>query len=201
MLLAMLFTVATIATSIFSSFIVSSGTIEVLVDSPFCGRLNTNPKAGRPYAVTTDDSAAAYAAACYKNDSLPSTCDVFTRPNIPLTLKDVPCPFKNRTWCATEEAANVDSGLLDVGSILGLNIEPKDRVQFRQSTTCTVLPIDGHWGLYDAQRYPSLRYLGRVPNEQLAIVSYGITFEEASWATYTVSMTLYNLTSGPGVAK
>lgn len=199
--LALIFTVATIAASISSSFIVSSGAIIVLVDSPFCGRVNTNPTVGQPYGMIKDDAGANYAADCYQNSSRPSSCEIFTQPNIPLNVKDAPCPFKNKTWCATEAAANVDSGLLDVGTTFGLNIETKDRVRFRQSTTCTVFPIDGHWGIYNAQNFSSLKGLTNVPNERLAIASYGTTFQEAAMVTISVSMTLFNLTTGPGTAR
>jgi hypothetical protein len=200
-IMALLFTVATVAASIFSSLVVSGGTIDVLVDSPLCGRVNSNPLVGRAYALDNDQLAPGYALNCYKNGSLPSSCDVFMQPNIPLAVRDAPCPFKNATFCATKEAVNVDSGLLDVGATFGLNVAAKDRVQYRKSTTCTVLPMEGFWGVYNAKDYPSLKYLQTFPNEQLGIVSYGTTFEEAEWATYTVSLTLSNITARPAVSQ
>jgi len=199
MVLALVFTIGTIASSIFSSLIVDTGTIEVLVDSPYCGRVNSNPDNGRAYSLNIDELAPRYTSTCYKNGSLPSSCEVFTQPNIPLAIEDAPCPFKNGTWCFSKDAVKVDSGLLDVGKTFGLNVAGKDRVQYRKVTTCAVLPIDGHWGVYDSNKYPSLRYLRQVPGDQLAIVSYGTSFEEATWATWSVSLTMSNITGHPSV--
>lgn len=110
------------------------------------------------------------------------------QPNIPLTIRDAPCPFKNETYCATKEAFNVDSGLLDVGRTFGLNVAAKDRVQYRKSTNCTVFPMEGHWGVYNVKDVPGL--LHTLPNEDIGVVSYGTTLEKVTWATYQMSITL-----------
>lgn len=186
--LALLFTIATLAASIFSSLVVTGGSIDILVDSPFCGRVNSNPLRGRAYALDNDQSAPGYAANCYLNGFLPSSCDVFMQPNIPLTTRDAPCPFKNATFCATQEAFNVDSGLIDVGQTFGLNVAAKDRVQYRKSTTCTVFPMEGHWGVYNVRDVPDL--LHTLPNEDIGVISYGTSFEKVEWVTYQMSITL-----------
>jgi hypothetical protein len=69
-LLALGFSLATVAASIFSSLVVDNGTIDVLVDSPLCGRINSTGTAWRTYNIAFDRSATAYVASCYKNGSL-----------------------------------------------------------------------------------------------------------------------------------
>jgi hypothetical protein len=108
-----------------------------------------------------------------------------------LAVQDAPCPFKNETFCATKEAFNVDSGLLDVGTTFGLNIAAKDCVQYRKSTTCTAFPMKGHWDVYNVDDVPDLLYT--LPNEEIGLVSYDTTSGEVEWATYQVSMTMANV--------
>ena len=92
-LVAMLFTAVTVAASVFSSFVVDSGSIEVLVDSPLCGRINGTGTAWRTYITTLIANAPVYAGACYRNGSLPALSnDAFTNVNIPLTVRSTkPC--------------------------------------------------------------------------------------------------------------
>jgi hypothetical protein len=153
-LLALIFTVATVAASVSSSLIVNGGTIEVLVNSPYCGRVNTNADVGRVNTIGVDQTAPEYSAACYKNGSLPSTCDVFMQHNIPLKVQDAPCPLLNDTWCDTTESVNYDTGMLDVGKTFGMNLADKDRVQYRKSTTCSILPIKDHFMIFEAKNAP-----------------------------------------------
>jgi hypothetical protein len=200
-ILALLFTIATVAASIFSSLVVDNGTIDVLVKSPLCGRINSTGTAWRSYSINFDRSATSYAASCYKNSSLPPSCSVFMRPNIPLTVQDAPCPFLNTTWCDTKEAVSVDSGLLDVGKTFGLNLAAKDRVQYRKKTTCTVLPIKGAYDVIDLKNLPSFRKLGRpaLPNEQAVVLYYGPTFGIIPKASYIASLTMSNISGRPAV--
>jgi hypothetical protein len=198
-LLAFLFTAGTIAASVFSSLIVKGGTITVLVDSPFCGRANSNPDAGRTFSLSVDIYAQGYASNCYRtfNGSLPASCEVFVQPNIALIVEDAPCPFPNKTWCDTKEAVSVDSGLLDVGKAFGFNLPARDRVMQRKKTTCSVLPIEGHYGIYNVKDYPSLDEDSPSPDAQIAVLKYGYTFKKEAWASYVVSLTMSNVTIQP----
>jgi hypothetical protein len=200
-LLALLFAVATLAASIFSSLIVDSGTIDVLVQSPLCGRINSTGTAWRSYAVGFDRSAAGYTANCYKDGSLPPSCNVFTQPNIPLGIQDAPCPFLNTTWCGTKEAVSVDSGLIDVGKTFGLNLAAKDRVHYRKKTTCTVLPIKGAYDVLSLEKYPFLSDDSRsiFPGEEVVVLYYGPTFGQIPLATYFASLLLSNISGTPKV--
>jgi hypothetical protein len=83
-LTAVIFTVATLAASVFSSLVVDTGTIEVLVDSPLCGRFNDSGTAWKTYKIGLDIARPDYHRNCYKNGTLPPFCNAFIRPNIPL---------------------------------------------------------------------------------------------------------------------
>jgi hypothetical protein len=201
-LLALLFTIATVAASVFSSLIVSTGTIDVLVSSPFCGRINTRPEVGRVYDMNVDHVAPVYAAACYKNGSLPSICDVFVQPNIPLKVTDVSCPFADDTWCDTKESVNVDSGLLDVGTTFGINLAPEDRVQVRKATTCSILPNEDNYILRNAVDVAEI-VAPRTPfsSEQIMIFFYGTTFGRVLGATLYLSTALRQLSTLTSIAE
>ncbi|KAH8630678.1 hypothetical protein IG631_15255 [Alternaria alternata] len=176
-LVAMLFTAVTVAASVFSSFVVDSGSIEVLVDSPLCGRINGTGTAWRTYITTLIANAPVYAGACYRNGSLPALCnDAFTNVNIPLTVGSTPCPF-NETMCGTKNAVTVDSGLVDVGKMFGLNLAAKDRVMFRKKVSCTVLPSEGSYEVFDLELIPNLVPADRFifPGEQILALLYGRT--------------------------
>jgi hypothetical protein len=41
-------------------------------------------------------------------------------------------------------AITMDSGLLDVRTHFGLNVQPEDTVKVRRQITCNVLPLNGH---------------------------------------------------------
>jgi hypothetical protein len=200
-MLALLFTIATVSASIFSSLIISSGMINVLVDSPLCGRINSTGTAWRSYSIDFDRSASSYFLNCYRNGSLPPNCDVFMNPNIPLMIQDAPCPFVNATFCDTKEAVSLDSGLKDVGKTFGLNIAAKDRVMFRKKTTCTVLPIKDRWMVIDLGKYRKLMSEDRpaLPGEQAVVAMYGPTFGKLALATFYSSLTMSNITGRPAV--
>lgn len=184
-ILALLFTVATVATSVFSSFIIDRGTVDVLVDSPLCGRINSTGTAWRSYMIEFDRSATTYSSFCYKNESLEPTCNIFTQHNIPLIVGDASCPFLNKTWCDTKEAVSVDSGLLDIGKTFGLNLKAQDRVQYRKKTTCTVFSIKGAYQVLNLMKNSHLAEGDRAvfPGEEIVVLHYGPTFGQITEAT------------------
>jgi hypothetical protein len=202
-MIALLFTIATVSASILSSLIVSNGMIDVLVESPLCGRINPNGTAWRSYTVNFDRSAASYTLNCYRNGSLPPNCDVFMQPNIPLKVEDAPCPFKNASFCDTKEALSIDSGLKDVGKTFGLNLAAKDRVQFRKKTTCSVLPINGRYRVANLDDLPGILDEDRpaIPGEQAMLLNYGPSFSRPlPLFSFFASFLLMNLTARPAVA-
>jgi hypothetical protein len=201
MILALIFTVATVAASILSSLIVDSGTINVLVDSSLCGHINSSGIAWRSYMIEYGRSAATYAASCYKEGSPGPNCRVFMQSNIPLTVQDAPCPFLNTTWCDTKEAVSVDSGLIDLGKTLGLNLAAKDRVQYRKKTTCTILPIEGYYDILSLEKFPNMIDSNRAlfPGEEIVVLYYGSTNSslEIPEASFIASLLLSNITASP----
>ncbi|KAB2107082.1 hypothetical protein AG0111_0g5246 [Alternaria gaisen] len=199
-LVAMLFTAVTVAASVFSSFVVDSGSIEVLVDSPLCGRINGTGTAWRTYITTLIANAPVYAGACYRNGSLPALCnDAFTNVNIPLTVGSTPCPF-NETMCGTKNAVTVDSGLVDVGKMFGLNLAAKDRVMFRKKVSCTVLPSEGSYEVFDLELIPSLVPADRFifPGEQILALLYGPT-DQTRIESYIGYLLVSNITGNPTI--
>jgi hypothetical protein len=200
-LLALLFTISTAAASIFSSLIVETGTIDVLIDSPLCGRINSTGTDWQSYTIEFDRSAVAYTTNCYKNGTLPPSCNVYMQPDIPLKVQDEPCPFLNTTWCDTKEAVSIDSGLLDVGKTFGLNLAAKDRVQYRKKTTCTVLPIRGAYDVVDLKNVPFLAdgTRGQFPGEQILVLYYGPTLGQIPKASFYASLLMSNISGRPAV--
>ncbi|KAF2180390.1 hypothetical protein K469DRAFT_714764 [Zopfia rhizophila CBS 207.26] len=152
------FALATLAASIFSSYVVDSSNIQVLVRGPDCGAVNTSiGEQGVPfrtYQGAINAFAESFAQDCYQNKTvLPARCNAFVRPNIPFTKERVPCPFSGG-MCIGDEAIAMDSGLLDLNHHFGLNLQNQDGVKFRKRTTCSVLPLEGHTTVVNATDYP-----------------------------------------------
>ncbi|KAI4684749.1 uncharacterized protein J4E88_004190 [Alternaria novae-zelandiae] len=201
-LIAVVFTTMTIAASVFSSLIVDTGAIEVLVDPPFCGSTNLIGTAWRTHANELDIIAPAYTQDCYSNGSLPVTCNVFTKPNVPLTVENVPCPF-NDTMCDTEDAVSVDSGLVDVGKAFGLNLPSKDRVTFRKKIECTVLPVEGYYDVIDLKYMPMWKpdFREIFPGEQVAAIFYGPTPPLDTGESFLAYLVASNVSGNPKVPR
>jgi hypothetical protein len=200
--IAMLFAAVTITASIFSSLIVDSGTITVLVNSPSCGEVNITGTAWRTYAQMVDRSAPAYTQECYRDGPLPPACDVFTQPNIPLKVENVPCPF-NKTVCGAKDAVRIDSGLIDVSQTFGLNLAAQDRVSFRKKTECTVLPVEGYYDVIDLKDMPIWKpdYREILPEEQIAAFFYGPKPPFDTGESYIIYLIASNSSGNPWVPR
>jgi hypothetical protein len=201
-LIAILFAAVTITASIFSSLIVDSGTITVLVDSPSCGQVNVNGTVSRPFGNMLDIAAPAYTQECYRDGPLPPACDIFTRPNIPLDVENVPCPF-NKTMCGTKDAVRIDSGLIDVSKTFGLNLAAQDRVSLRKKTECTIPPADGYYGVIDLEEMPIWKpdYREILPGEQVAAFFYGPKPPFETGESYVVHLLTSNSSGNPWVPR
>lgn len=196
-LVAFVFKTATIAASIFSSLIVDSGSITVLVESSLCGGVSSEGYARKTYTVALNQAVPVYARDCYKNGSLPLTCGVFMRPNVPVTIEDAPCPF-NASMCESS-AFSMDSGLVDIGGAFGLNLEAKDRINYRRKATCTVLPIEGHMEIKNSTELPAEYFSGRglINDEQLVVLDYGPTNDPSQVGSIIASLLASNLSGNP----
>ena len=205
-LVAILFAAVTITASVFSSLIVDTGTITVLVDAPNCGQVNISGTAWRTYGQGIDIAAPAYTQECYRDGPLPPACNVFTQPNIPLKVEDVPC-FFNETMCSkkgtTKDAVRIDSGLLDVSKTFGLNLPDRDRVSFRKQIECGIPAVDGYYDVIDLEEMPIWKpeYREILPGEQVAVYFYGPKPPFDSGESYIVHLLASNSSGTPWVPR
>ena len=210
--ISLLFAISTLSASVFSSAIVNSSDIEVLVYSPHCGfrnftRYYLGPAPGeRNYVSTYEDIGETYANRCYKGSSRysESGCqNVFTNPRIPFTTKDAACPFEDR-MCIPKgaPAMEMDSGLLDLNKHFGLNLEKKNGVKFRRKTTCSVLPTDGYVTYLNISDLPQTLADGwleqpriTLPGERVVLSHFGGTYYTKNGSSIVdVSTGLQNMT-------
>ncbi|KAH7087776.1 hypothetical protein FB567DRAFT_353579 [Paraphoma chrysanthemicola] len=147
-LVALCFAIASVAAGISTAFAIDSSNIEVLVDSPMCGRMNyTKVYANRSTSTllaSIDDTIDTYARNCYKsNTSLPAPCrNTFSRPNISFSIAPAPCPW-DASMCQGGEspALAMDSGIVDMRTHFGINVAPMDSIKLQRKTVCNVLPM------------------------------------------------------------
>jgi len=134
------------AAGIFSPNAIKHFSSETLISSSQCGfwnygiTLNTPALVNQRMLNTTTD-ALQYARNCYGAAPKSSQCRRFTQQEIKWSLtSNVECPF-SPSICRinTTSAYRMDTGLLDSHVDLGINAEPKDRVNFRKVTTCATL--------------------------------------------------------------
>lgn len=199
--LAASFSIGLIAVGIFSSYIVDSTNLQVLVSSPFCGAIGLDPLAENfeqintamvEYASNVDSLSQVQSDDCYNKTNLPPRCNVFTRPNVPLKTERVECPFNDSTICADAvdgkpPAVLVDSDLVDMGVNFGMNLAPRDRVKLRKRSTWAVLSLEGHTRIMNGTDYKQTQRQ-MYPGEQMLILYYGInTFSNGTanetWAS------------------
>ncbi|KAF2733745.1 hypothetical protein EJ04DRAFT_605111 [Polyplosphaeria fusca] len=138
---AIVFKVASIAASIFSSYVAVGSNIEVLVNSPHCATLNWEIPSWQSYIGAVTAAVESYAPHCYRNGTLPSGCNIFSQANVAFSTEKVTCPFEE-IMCASAAIA-LDSGPVDISAAFGLNLEEKDKVTYRKRSVCSMLPLAG----------------------------------------------------------
>ncbi|KAF2826710.1 hypothetical protein CC86DRAFT_349711 [Ophiobolus disseminans] len=198
-LLATLCTAGFLVAGIFSSYVVETSDLEVLVSSPLCGRINrTLPTDAERIQIGDIHSLAVpYSQECYHNQSiLPARCKAFVRPNIPINSEMVSCPFA-ADFCVGQKgglpAVAIDSGLVDLNKGFGMNLPRKDGVKYRRRTTCSVLPIAGRTTVKNGSDLP--RFLvnrDTFPGEQFVLLHYGNQTALPDWKNITVLFSLMN---------
>ena len=193
LILASLFSLATIVAGILSSYIIDNSNIEILVKSPFCGPIFNGEVDGtvpvRNYIGLLRKIAQEYADDCYTDQAiLPSRCHSFVRPNIPFTSKRVPCPF-SPSVCAlgerTDAAVALDSGAISVREMFGLNLPDGDDISYRMMSTCAPLSLDGRTQNINASDCPSCQPRAPLPTEELMIINLG-TIATDEWPNATL---------------
>lgn len=167
----LVFAMGSLAVSIFSSTMVSTSNIEVLVESPHCG-LFIGGAGSNGYFSPVTAASYSYASDCYRTGSLPSQCNTLLRPNVPFATRFTQCPF-DASICASP-AVSFDSGLIDLNDAFGLNLDEADRIRYRRKTTCAILSLDGYTKVRNGRPADS-GALGRelFPGEEVIDYMYG----------------------------
>jgi hypothetical protein len=143
-IIAVVFTLTTVVGGVFSSLVISTSDIVVLVNSPYCG-WSTKDENTLQYQRAVLTTSGKYAENCYfkpLNESKSRLCEIFPSPTVSLNSQLTSCPFG--PICGHEEAVSVDSGLLDVNEAFGMNLARNDQVRYRKKTTCQILPLEGY---------------------------------------------------------
>ncbi|KAJ4363717.1 hypothetical protein N0V95_001032 [Ascochyta clinopodiicola] len=142
LLAALLFVAFSGAASVFSSLVVDSRNLVVLVDSLDCGWASTQRIFAGEYVYPVKAASTPYASQCYNattiNGTLPAACNVLVQRELPFQTRHVPCPL-GKEVCQDTHGIEFDTGLIDVGPAFGLDLSSSDRVQFRKKTTCGIL--------------------------------------------------------------
>lgn len=86
-------------------------------------------------------AAKVYTRECYEATTASPACGVYPQKSLPFALANVSCPFgedsKGNSLCTVDSALNLDTGLLDSNSLLGINASPENRILLRRSSTCS----------------------------------------------------------------
>ena len=198
------------ATTVLSSRVLSTGD-EVQVHGDMCGWIvlngTQNSTALKQDVAFASDMAAKwtaaqvikYVGACYNRTSFAdsATCKFYTRTSLSSTSSsEIPCPFSSRI-CATQNAFQVDTGLIDSQHDLGINTPADSSIKFRKILTCAPILADrfssGNWSttappgvdnvLGDLYWY---YYLGPLKNRNYTWVADIFSFQ--AWATQTYTL-------------
>ncbi|KAF2750154.1 hypothetical protein M011DRAFT_396913, partial [Sporormia fimetaria CBS 119925] len=211
--IAALFTVASIAFGLLTSYVVSDSAIDVLASSPLCGQLTVGPviapgsesegkrisMRNTVWALDVIGLSQRYAEECYKifSSAVPDICSVYTRPNIELKTERGSCPF-DESICVKIDSpgVTVDSGLVDLNDGFGLNLGTDDRVKYRKRTTCAVLhTTDRYTILKEGDETPP--YVGKLnPGEQILLMHMGKIDERMGNTTLSQSLLVSKYTLG-----
>lgn len=197
MSLALIFTAVTVVVGIFSSYLVDSTNITVLVKSPYCGPIDfegadvANDSTAiadyrlwvNHYMSKVGNLANSYKTDCYVNrTTIPERCRIFTTPTLPVQQERTACPFE-ASMCLniSQPGLTTDTGLLDYNDYFGLNLAAKDRMKFRRRTTCAVMDLDDYTQILNGSEYTEFeRVYGFEPyaEEKVLLLYLGETMAE-----------------------
>lgn len=143
--IGLLFALGSLAAGIFSSYIIKTTNLPVLVRSEQCCLLNytaylTGDLKDDVYSASLNSAARSFAQRCYTPGSLPSECNFYIRPRVVPKLEFIDCPFDASLCYPGVKAVVLDSGYLDSNDDLGINAPSTDRVLVRRKVTC--VPLD-----------------------------------------------------------
>ena len=90
-------------------------------------------------------AAKVYASACYETDTTSPACGLYPQKSLRFVQANVSCPFgkdsKGDSLCTLDSALNLDTGLLDTNTFLGINAPRENRALLRLSSTCSPINI------------------------------------------------------------
>ncbi|RDW58675.1 hypothetical protein BP6252_13151 [Coleophoma cylindrospora] len=131
--------------------------VDVLIVSPNCGGVYMRDgasSASRLLRVMSQTlSASNWARNCY-GDQNNLQCGTYAAKEIPWTVNaNASCPFANETCrLGATTAYDMDTGLVDSHSILGINAPPSQRLFFRRKAVCTPMRL-GNYSFYENFTY------------------------------------------------
>lgn len=158
LVLAFFFFGASVVVGVFSSYLIDSDDITVLVSSPHCDTvdyldLDTPQDAWlvwyQAYGGAVAEEADRYTRDCYGNRTTTlDRCKVYVQPTIPSRQTRSSCPFE-QSMCKniSQPGLTIDTGLLDLNEHFGLNLATRDRMRFRYKSTCAIIEIKGHYDI------------------------------------------------------
>ncbi|KAJ4305538.1 hypothetical protein N0V90_001069 [Kalmusia sp. IMI 367209] len=213
LLLAIGFATLSILAGIFSSYVLTSISVPVLVKSSLCGPLNIEPTVSGfgwaylddldSYTDLVDTRSIAFAQECFRNSTkLPLRCGAFIQPRINLEPKLEKCPFDG-SMCIQRHypAVSIDSGLINTNDYFGWNMQKEDNVKYRRKVTCGILNTQGRTAIVNASDYP-FHNRNPVPGEEFYQVSFGEVRNGGAFANVTFSHSSADeLASLPGTVK
>ena len=194
-LVALLFSLATLAAGIFSAYIVDTGTLQVLLRDAGCRNIELIPHESLEalnervsILNAIGNSAQSYATECYGNDTVPSKCHQYVQPRIEGNVTSAKCPF-DPPLCdnSVEHGVRLDSGYIDSNDDLGINAPLGERVRVRRTNTCAPLKTDGHLRLVNLSQAPDPGTVGSQPGLYY-ILDYGTSDPPVS---KTINATAY----------
>ncbi|KAF2750849.1 hypothetical protein M011DRAFT_483766 [Sporormia fimetaria CBS 119925] len=151
MVIAVLFSIGTIAESIFSSLAITHEDLVVLVNSPFCGWLNLGEGRARSallwrFPSGTDIGQLHRGVVASLPSVSPAERAAYSS-TARLSFPDI---------CGYKDAVSIDSDLVDVNAALGLNLPTNEGVRYRKKTTCQILPVEGYSELINASEWAAI---------------------------------------------
>jgi hypothetical protein len=188
--IAVLFAAATGAASVFSSLVVDTTNLHVLVKSRACGWVQNARAYEGGYLHPVKAASVPYAKQCYDNEGIhgrsPSTCNVLVNQALPLSTSRGPCPFDYGACELDVDSVTFDTGLIDVGPSFGLNMVSSDGVKFRRKMTCSVMLSNRiYTSIVRKFLQPNGEDMGDAAKNPLSLVfNYG-----TSWASRTPGLT------------
>ncbi|OTA94167.1 hypothetical protein M434DRAFT_30179 [Hypoxylon sp. CO27-5] len=193
--------IASIAAGLYSSRIIDTSTqLEVLLDSPNCGfvdRSNTSKPddismAIVQYYLDALDVATTYSRRCY-NITSSQYCGPFTESMINWTTNwNAPCPF-DESMCIGP-AIELRTDVINSNTVLGLNLPPRDQINFEKTTTCAPITQD-NYTITVPSNSSTATSVNPIPGDVVVMNLYGISRRRlCTNCTWGVSMYAANST-------